>query len=321
MDEEEIVDPRMSTSNDRSSDALAVAKKLYEMLEIEGNAIICHEAIQVADTWAYSSKMNTNNPDVFDEIASSPSISAPNLSPSSGYLGDASISSDNTESSDTALLAIHCAVWPPRSNQTLSNVISGIFCKVAILIEGDSTIAAVIRRVPSVSNVVIMPNGDKLQLFESMDAMATGNICRLQWAAFLRKEKALLIWADDINALIDRFDQISLDLFKKLDIDSSFLVCNADNPRTTEPYNFLEKDSDPERLETRVPRRQPVYWSLIITTIALGLNIVFNFSTIGDLIGDFLVDGNYWRFFYLIMIPIGIFLAQFFFQVLVGLGD
>ncbi|KAJ3282075.1 hypothetical protein HDU79_010286, partial [Rhizoclosmatium sp. JEL0117] len=163
-----------------------------------------------------------------------------------------------------------------------------------------------------------MPNGDKVQLFESLDVMANSNVRRLQWAAFLRQENALLIWADNITTITARLEEFTLDLLKMLDMDHTFLVSHGDDPNTPKQHEIIDVESELVSAVT-VPLRQPVYWSLVLTTIALGINIVVNFSIIGDLVADYLIDSNYWRLFYLFMVPIGMFMAHFFFQVVIGL--
>ncbi|KAJ3279020.1 hypothetical protein HDU79_000991, partial [Rhizoclosmatium sp. JEL0117] len=310
MSVEETTSPSHQVPFDRAFEALAVSKKLFAMAGIDGHAVVCYESLVSHDpsspNFRSSSEFTSDNS--VDSRFEWTRASASNIS----------IDSHTTDSSDTTHYAVEYAIWPPRANQNLSTALSKVSCKVAIFVEGDNTVTSVINRVSADSNVITMPNGDKVQLFESLNAMIKGNIRRLQWAAFLRQENALLIWADEITTIIPRLKEFTLDLFKILDFDNTFLVSHGDGPNTPKPHETIEVESESES-NVAVPLRQPIYWSLLLTTIALSLNIVVNFSVIGDLVGNYFIDGDYWRLFYIIMIPIGIFMAQFFFQVVVGL--
>ncbi|KAJ3283405.1 hypothetical protein HDU79_009093, partial [Rhizoclosmatium sp. JEL0117] len=293
---------------DRSFEALAVCKKIFSMSGIDGHAVVCFESVVHGGPLSLQTvKGDLTGENSLDSRSES--------TPSETSLSN---DSDATDSSETTHYSVEYAVWPARENRNLTSAVSRLSCKVALLVEGDNTVTAVVRRASPESTVITMPNGDKVQLFESLDAMAKGNVRRLQWAAFLRQENALLVWADEIAHIIPRLKEFTLDLFKILDLDKSFLMSHSD--RTKSP-NYHEVIDIASELESNAsgPLRKPVYWSLLLTSIALGVNIVVNVSVVGDLVVDFLIDGNYWRLFYLLMIPLGIFMAHFFFQVVVGL--
>ncbi|ORY29216.1 hypothetical protein BCR33DRAFT_745329 [Rhizoclosmatium globosum] len=257
MSVEETTSPSHQVPYDRAFEALAVSKKLFAMAGIGGHAVVCYEALvsnhPSSPNFRGSSEFTSDNS--VDSRFEWTRASASNIS----------IDSHTTDSSDTTHYAVEYAV--------------------AIFVEGDNTVTSVIHRVSADSNVITMPNGDKVQLFESLDAMIKGNIRRLQWAAFLRQENALLVWADEITTIIPRLKEFTLDLFKILDFDNTFLVSHGDGPNTPKPHETIEVESESE----------------------------------SDLVGNYFIDGDYWRLFYIIMIPIGMFMAQFFFQVVVGL--
>lgn len=139
-----------------------------------------------------------------------------------------------------------------------------------------------------------------------------------QGAAFLAQEQLLLVWDDDPNTIFSRASYIEDELMK--------LVWRAGEPELVEDEVSNEKKG-PAVVETEIdeetgefkPENRPVNiqngvlvgCTLTLITVMLGLGFK-------EIAVQVMVDHNYVRCCFLLLIPIQIFFTLFFAQVVVG---
>jgi hypothetical protein len=161
---------------------------------------------------------------------------------------------------------------------------------------------------------VPLGKGLHIQILPSIDDLPKAR--KNQGAAFLASEQLLLVWDDDPNAIFARATHIEDELMA--------LVWRAGEPEeedeSTEKKGpaVVESEIDeetgefkPENRPTNIMNGVLVGCTLVIITVMLGLG----FKQIAVQV---MVDQNYVRIAFLVLIPVQIFFTLFFAQVIVG---
>lgn len=182
-----------------------------------------------------------------------------------------------------------------------------------VLTVNSRVIQTYVQYTPDATDVPL-GKGLHIQILPSIDDLPKAR--KNQGAAFLASEQLLLVWDDDPNAIFARATQIEDELMK--------LVWRAGEPEEEEEMTekkgpaVVETEIDeetgdykPENRPTNIMNGVLVGCTLVIITVMLGLG----FKQIAVQV---MVDQNYIRIAFLILIPVQIFFTLFFAQVIVG---
>ena len=91
---------------------------------------------------------------------------------------------------------------PQVANPDLLNAVKRINPGVALTMSTDG-IQAIFEVLEPMETELMFQNGSQIQIFESMaDIANSSTIRKFQYAAFLRQERVLLVWHDDLSAIL-----------------------------------------------------------------------------------------------------------------------
>lgn len=182
-----------------------------------------------------------------------------------------------------------------------------------VLTVNSRVIQTFVQYTPNATDVPL-GKGLHVQILPCIDDLPKAR--KNQGAAFLASEQLLLVWDDDPNAIFGRATHIEDELMK--------LVWKAGEPEEEEEMTekkgpaVVETEIDeetgeykPENRPTNIMNGVLVGCTLVIITVMLGLG----FKQIAVQV---MVDQNYIRIAFLILIPVQIFFTLFFAQVIVG---
>lgn len=194
---------------------------------------------------------------------------------------------------------------------------------------------------------LVMKGGYQLQVIESLASVSSSSVKKFQYAAILRKEGLLLVWQEEITHILGHAQHMEDKLLAYVWGRNSCLGSPAATPftgasplhsRTPSVSNFsampekggtITATAD-EASDTNVDLRdsnEPVesvnrpvmlHSALFVGMgVCLAIILVYGFS-IGQLVSECFLDGNYTRLALVAACPFLMFAGLFFFQVIFG---
>lgn len=194
---------------------------------------------------------------------------------------------------------------------------------------------------------LVMKGGYQLQIVESLAAVTSSNVRKYQYAAILRKEKLLLVWQDDVTQILPHAQKMEDRLLSyvwgktaRLSSPPGMSPFTGQTPLqsptpsvsnysmhpekgvivTTDETSDSEEGLDhtgPDALES-VSRPVVLHSAIFVGLGAcLAIVLVYGFS-IGQLVSEALLDGNYVRLALIAVCPLLMCAGMFFFQVIFG---
>ncbi|KAF1929383.1 uncharacterized protein M421DRAFT_60758 [Didymella exigua CBS 183.55] len=207
------------------------------------------------------------------------------------------------------------AACPPSLVESALGYYASLINLPVVITVNSRVIQTFVQYTPNATDVPL-GKGLHIQILPSIDDLPKAR--KNQGAAFLAQEQLLLVWDDDPNAIFGRATHIEDELMK--------LVWRAgeseeeDEEATNEKKGpaVVETEIDeetgeykPENRPTNIMNGALVGCTLVLITIMLGLG----FKQIAVQV---MVDQNYIRCAFLLLIPVQIFFTLFFAQVVVG---
>lgn len=194
---------------------------------------------------------------------------------------------------------------------------------------------------------LVMKGGYRLQVLESLAAVSSSSVRKLQYAAVLRREGLLLVWQDDITHILGHAQHMEDKLLAHVWGRNSYLGSPAPTtftgasplqsptPSVSNFSTMPEKsgamvatadeasDSDVDTRDAAEPlesvsRPVMLHSALFVGMgVCLAIILVYGFS-IGQLVSECFLDGSYTRLALVAACPFLMFAGLFFFQVIFG---
>ncbi|KAJ3128524.1 hypothetical protein HK098_004154 [Nowakowskiella sp. JEL0407] len=164
---------------------------------------------------------------------------------------------------------------------------------------------------PATAKYMKMPDGGKLQVFESLDYLSRAR--KHQWASLLQSENALICWSEHIEDILDVVRNIERQIFEvvwsgpiAIDVDLNKEVKpSVDSENKDE--NIKDVDSQVE-VESIYPvhKRKYVFITGFITAVAVAFTLFVFGLGVSELVVASVTDGNWQRMATLVIFPMEI---------------
>jgi hypothetical protein len=231
---------------------------------------------------------------------------------------------------------------PTTANKDLLQAVKRINPGVALTMSTDGT-SAIFDVLEPFETELMFQNGSQIQIFESMAEVATSSTIRkFQYAALLRQERLLLVWHDDLGAILSQAMEIesrilalvwgtSKNPFSGFDsaiqssanstLGGSTVDFAMDSKKDDVEVNAEEVDGDLEKAEgpKESLARPLIFTSSVFVGLAMVLIIVLVFG-LGNraIIMETMTDRFYPRIALVLTEPLWVALGLFFVVVVMG---
>lgn len=230
---------------------------------------------------------------------------------------------------------------PPNINRDLHAVVKRVNPGAALTMSTDGTQANFDVLEPHETELMFQ-NGSQIQIFDSMaDISATINIRKFQYAALVRQERVLLVWHDDLGAIVSQAMEIEFRILAlvwgttkspcggwdsavhssaKSTIEGSMM----DFAETKKDVDVdVEVNADPEKLESEAANKSLTRPLIFTSSVFVGLAMVLIIVLVIGLGGRALIlqtmTDKFWpRLALALTMPLWIALGLFFVIVLFG---
>ncbi|KAB5525520.1 putative glycosyltransferase family 2 protein [Coniochaeta sp. 2T2.1] len=182
-----------------------------------------------------------------------------------------------------------------------------------------------------------MKDGSQLQIVPSVASINLSSVKKFQYCCLVRQERMVLVWQDQINQILSHASRIEEKLLAY--VWGDFSIPSLNSPSTASslfrqsilslptsaideklPGSAFENNSTeqleeverPESLDRPVMLHSAIFVGL---GVLLGIVLVFGVS-VGGLISEVFMDGNFTRLGLLLTAPLLLFAGMFFFQVI-----
>lgn len=162
---------------------------------------------------------------------------------------------------------------------------------------------------------VPLRNGLRLQVLPDVSYLPRCQ--KHQFAAFVADRGLLVVWDDEPRHLLDRAQKIEQSLMEMIWDDKPAEVDEKKDGGSIMVNEVSSEEGDIERGVVEPPRRI-VLWMPIISACTLCLTILVMGLAWQKVAIELVVDGNYIRIAFLLVLPLQMWLALFFFQSVVG---
>jgi len=199
---------------------------------------------------------------------------------------------------------------PKNINGVLHAAVKRINPGVALTMATDGT-QAIFDVLESHETELMFQNGSQIQIFDSMSEIAaTINIRKFQYAALVREERVLLVWHDDLGAIVSQAMEVesrilglvwgsSKSPFGGWDsviqssanstMEGSTVDITADTKGKEVGVEVEEVDSDPEKLDCEGAKESLARPLIFTSSVFVGLASVLMISLIVGLGGRALI--------------------------------
>jgi len=166
---------------------------------------------------------------------------------------------------------------------------------------------------------VPLRNGLRVQVLPTLEDLRRARIP--QCAAFIAKERLLVVWDDEPRNLLDRAQSIEDDLMELVwagEGESDAPMTEKNKPQATITATMNEKGDMTYDVESGLGARPVKIFNTVYVTGTMFLVIVFIGFGTRTLVVESMVDRSYLRLLLLLLIPVQIFFSLFFWQVVIG---
>ena len=203
-------------------------------------------------------------------------------------------------------------LYPPSSTRgkEFERAVAGLNVEVAIIVKSD-VVRVIMSNIPHTVNDVPLQDDTRIQILDTMGDLPRAR--KHQYAAFVREEQALVVWADAAN----RIESYAMDLEKKI---IELIWDDGDNVKK---YEVVGKMVEAQEVDLDVesgwvpPRRERVLIQPLLVAGAWIFIFFFIGAGVQVLLREIAVDGNWTRICLLFTTPL-LFFAMFFSIVVVS---
>lgn len=199
---------------------------------------------------------------------------------------------------------------PKNINQDLHAAVKRINPGVALTMSTDGT-QAIFDVLEAHETELMFQNGSQIQIFDNMaEIAATINVRKFQYAALVREERVLLVWHDDLGAIVSQAMEVESRILALVwgtskspfggwdsavqssansTIDGSMMDITADTKGKDLDVEVEEVDADPEKLEIEAAKESLARPLIFTSSIFVGLAMVLIICLVVGLGGRALV--------------------------------
>ncbi|KAI8812443.1 glycosyl transferase family group 2-domain-containing protein [Cladochytrium replicatum] len=176
---------------------------------------------------------------------------------------------------------------------------------IIAMVISSKTVRTALDQVEPDANALTLKSGSQLQILDTLDHLPRAR--KHQWSALIRDERALVVWGEHIEGIVESALEIDKQVFNFVwEGVKGEMVGGDDQDLKNKSDAILE-----EGMKDQVTRRPYQFTTIFVTTIAMAvLIIVFSFG-FRSLVVGFMIDGNPVRFAVLAVLPIQLLFAMF----------
>ena len=204
-------------------------------------------------------------------------------------------------------------LYPPCTSthdEEFEGAVRGLNVEIAMILKSD-VVRVIMSNIPHTVTDVPLQDDTRIQIIDTLGDLARAR--KHQYAAFVREEQALIVWADAAN----RIESYAMDLEKKI---IELIWDDGDNVKKYEVVGKMEEGNE-VNLDVESgwvpPRRERVLIQPLLVAGAWVFIFFFIGSGLQVLLKEIAVDGNWTRICLLFTTPL-LFFAMFFSIVVVS---
>ncbi|KAI8800138.1 glycosyl transferase family group 2-domain-containing protein [Cladochytrium replicatum] len=181
--------------------------------------------------------------------------------------------------------------------------------QVAIIVS-SRTIRLSIAHTSLDASSIQLKDGSFLQIFDTLEYLPRAR--KHQWAALIRSEKALVVWSEQVDDVLDTARRMEQELLGFSRTTEFKLGLGGIDDGVGETIGAKDIDSEKGSGSVSENKRPYMFWAAIVTALSCAVTCLLFVTGIRDIIVDSLIDGGWKRMGWLALLPI-----QFLFTIFV----